>query len=281
MTSTGAALVAQGVRDGANNCRMYNRGRVLSSTVQVDGRVTALQLTTPPSSEPAKLIGGTDRGCLYSLTLSYNGSEPAAKKLLQESHYSPITAVSYPPDVYGSDAAGASSVFATCGEDGSVRVWDASEYSVSAKAVCQTQKTGAPTCLAFSGEVMFTGWQDGKIRAHEAEEGQPLWEIPECHRGGLSALRLSHNLKFLVSGGEEGDVRVWEIRTRDMFLHLKQHTTTITSLEIFSDDSHVLSASRDRNIYVWDLHSRTCTYSLKQRRENTRLLPLATPPAHP
>ena len=53
---------------------------------------------------------------------------------------------------------------------------------------------------------------------------------------------MSHNRKFVVSGGEEGEVRVWEIRTREMILHLKQHTMAITSLCVFEDDSQVISA---------------------------------------
>ena len=55
-------------------------------------------------------------------------------------------------------------------------------------------------------------------------------------------LQVSHNRKFVVSGGEEGEVRVWEIRTREMILHLKQHTMAITSLCVFEDDSQVISA---------------------------------------
>ena len=53
-------------------------------------------------------------------------------------------------------------MFATAAEDGSVRVWNVDDYTVLSKGECQTQLTGVPTCLAFSGEVMFTGWADGK-----------------------------------------------------------------------------------------------------------------------
>ena len=113
------------------------------------------------------------------------------------------------------------------------------DYRVTAKGTCQTQQTGIPSCIAFSGEVVFTGWQDGKIRAHEAETGGLLWVIDNCHGGGVTSLALSHNLKFLVSGGEEGEVRVWEIRTREMFVSLKQHTAAVTAIQICADDTQV------------------------------------------
>jgi len=262
----GTVSIFEGLRDGANHCRAYNRGRISSSTIQLSGRVNALQLLHPAATgtDPVRLLGGTDHGCIYSVEMAFDGGE-ARKSLLLESHPAPIRAVAYPPDPTGNDAANASSLFATCSDDGTVRVWDAVDYRVLAKAVCQPQKTGCPTSLAFSGEVMFTGWEDGKIRAHEAEHGNLLWEIAECHRGGVTALALSNNLKFLVSGGEEGEVRVWEIRTREMFLHLKHHKAAVTSLQLFADDTHVLSAGRDRSIYLWDLHAQARAQSYDQR----------------
>eukprot|EP00966_Prymnesium_polylepis_P184678 4280275-Prymnesium_polylepis.1 len=89
--------------------------------------------------------------------------------------------------------------------------------------------------------------------------------MDNCHRGGVSSLALSNNPKFLVSGGEEGEVRVWEIRTREMFLHLKQHTGTVTSLQLFSDDTQVCAPPSPRlplrrhtfHRHTLDRHTRT------------------------
>jgi WD40 repeat protein len=58
---------------------------------------------------------------------------------------------------------------------------------------------------------------------------------------------------------------VWEIRTREMVVHLKQHTSSVTSLKLYDNDSHVLSASRDRTIYLWDLRAEARDKALMQR----------------
>ena len=76
---------------------------------------------------------------------------------------------------------------------------------------------------------------------------------------------MSHNRKFVVSGGEEGEVRVWEIRTREMILHLKQHSMAVTSLCVFDDDSQIITASRDRSILRWDLRLGQRNAALTQR----------------
>ena len=88
----------------------------------------------------------------------------------------------------------------------------------------------------------------------------------------LYALGLLHGLRIVVhnvgrdtlvaqpgdgtevcSGGKEGDLRVWELRTREMVSHLKEHTMRVTSIALFDDDVHALTCSRDRSFLCWDL----------------------------
>lgn len=64
----------------------------------------------------------------------------------------------------------------------------------------------------------------------------------------------STNQRFIVSGGASGDVRVWDIRKRDLVSHLKEHTMGVTDLVLFEDDIHLLSCSRDRSFLCWDLY---------------------------
>ena len=71
------------------------------------------------------------------------------------------------------------------------------------------------------------GWSDGKIRAHESDTGSPLWLIDNAHRGGVTALVLSHNQRYIMTGGGEGDVRVWELRSRELVSHLKVRASAL------------------------------------------------------
>lgn len=259
----GLVTVLEGQRNGAQTCRTYSKGPADRCSVMLDGGVRALHARpTDEQSGQLRLLAGTDRGTLFGVSLSapdYRApSAPlAATKILQDAHYDKVVAVSYPSDN--------SEVFATASADGSVRVWDVNNYQVLAKGGCQTRVTGEPLCLAFTGEVLFSGWEDGRIRAHEADEGEELWSIDNCHRGGVTAIVVSHNRKFLVSGGAEGEVRVWEIRTREMVVNLKQHTSSVTALRLLADDSGVYSSSRDRTILQWDLRSETRSRYMVQR----------------
>jgi len=78
-----------------------------------------------------------------------------------------------------------------------------------------------------------------------------LWDISDVHKGGVTALQVSYNQRFMITGGENGDIRVWDIKSREMVSHLKEHTSAITSISIFEDDAHALTGSKDRNILCW------------------------------
>lgn len=60
-------------------------------------------------------------------------------------------------------------------------------------------------------------------------------------------------MKFFVSGGNEGEVRVWEMKSREMVSHLKEHTSRVTKVRLVGDEMHVVSSSKDRALLLWDL----------------------------
>lgn len=112
--------------------------------------------------------------------------------LLCENHTEPVLDSFFMP--------GISDKFSTCSEDGTVRLWDSNDYSVFAR--CTIQAPGAfPNCSAFTDEVLISGWNDGVIRAFRVENSSPLWMIDNAHKGGVTAICLSFNSKFFVTGG--------------------------------------------------------------------------------
>ena len=58
-----------------------------------------------------------------------------------------------------------------------------------------------------------------------------------------------------MSGGQLGEVRLWELRSRELISNLKEHQQRVTGLAILDDDTQAISASRDRSILRWDLRN--------------------------
>jgi WD40 repeat protein len=192
------------------------------------------------SLDGIQLIVATDKGYIFRMRVS-----DFSKMLLCENHTEPVLDVFYMP--------GVSDKFSTCSEDGTVRLWDSNDYSVISRCAIVSAVGIHPNVSLFTDEVMITGWNDGKVRAFKIEGSSPLWEINNAHKNGVTAICLSYNFKFVCSGGGDGEVRIWEVRSREMVSHLKEHTAKVTKLQIFPDDIHLLSSARDKAILCWDL----------------------------
>lgn len=219
---------------------------VRDGSISLQGGITSLSL----SGDGVEALAGTSLSYMYRARI-----DDLRYVLVSENHSAPVTFLAFPPD--------SSDRFASCSLDGTIRMWDLSDYKVLCKGHCRDG--GIPHCLAFALECLLTGWSDGFVRCFDAETGEMLWKMHDVHRGGVTALAVSHNHRFMVTGGEEGDVRVWDIKQRDMVAHLKEHDAAVTSINIFDDDAHCVTGSRDRNILSWDLRREKRIASLRQR----------------
>lgn len=190
------------------------------------------------SPDGVQLLVSTDRGFIYRVRVS-----DFSWMLLGENHILDVLHCSFMD--------GISDKFATCSEDTTIRLWDSNDYSVYAR--CAVLAGGHPTCCNFTEEVVISGWSDGRIRSFRVDTWESLWTIDNAHSNGVTTLCISHNFKFLATGGNSGDVRVWEIRSKELISHLKEHSSTVTKVEVFDDDIHLLSSARDKAILCWDL----------------------------
>lgn len=81
-----------------------------------------------------------------------------------------------------------------------------SDYIVTSR--CVSGGGVSPLCLNYNDEVVLSGWSDGKLRMFRNENGKQIWQIDNAHKGGAMTLTLSNNLKFMASGGNEGEVNL-------------------------------------------------------------------------
>ena len=57
----------------------------------------------------------------------------------------------------------------------------------------------------------IAAWNDGKIRAYTPESGKLKYVIHDAHNKGVTAVKTTSDCTRIVSGGGEGQVRVWSI----------------------------------------------------------------------
>ena len=62
-----------------------------------------------------------------------------------------------------------------------------------------------------NGTSIVSGWSDGRIRAFGPQSGKLLFTINDAHHGAVTAIAGTADSARILSGGEEGAVRVWRV----------------------------------------------------------------------
>ena len=189
------------------------------------------------------LYAGTETCNVYYL--KFSPTQGLLSELIQTCHATRINDVAFP--------VGYSEVFATCGVE-NIRVWQITEARELLRVVVPNVE-----CLSVAfvpdGASIISGWADGKIRAFAPQTGKLLYEINDAHPHGVTTLVGSSDGARVISGGKEGNVRVWRIgaESQTMVASMKEHKGCINSLALRANDSECVSASSDGSCIVWDL----------------------------
>lgn len=98
---------------------------------------------------------------------------------------------------------------------------------------------------------MISGWSDGKIRAFGPQSGKLLYTINEAHQKAVTAIACTSDSSRVISGGEEGLVRVWRIEKSSQPLEasMKDHRGAVNCIRIRQAGAwhaHTLKLTRAR-----------------------------------
>ena len=71
-------------------------------------------------------------------------------------------------------------------------------------------------------------------------------------RSSVTAVAVSLDGKWIVTGSNDKSVRVWDASTGDELKALKGHAHLVTSVAFSSDGNQIVSGSNDESVRVWD-----------------------------
>jgi WD40 repeat protein len=221
-------------------CRIAAGSLKMKLQAQVLGEVTSITLT----ADGKHFFCGTKLSNIY-----WVDSDTLTPELRSTCHHERINHIAFPT--------GYSEVFATS-SIADIRVWNAS----TRQELLRIQVPNLECyCLDFmpDGRSIVSGWSDGKIRAFLPQSGKLLYVINDAHKNGVTAMGVTSDCGRIVSGGMEGEVRVWNIgrQTQTMDASLKEHRGRVWCIKVKGDNSAAVSASSDGSCIVWDLTTKT------------------------
>ncbi|KAI4470193.1 wd-40 repeat protein [Holotrichia oblita] len=204
-------------------------------TANVKGGVTSLVFY-----DNDEIFVGTTNCELFSIDL-----KTFQTKLLITCHTSTIYDVAFPYQF--------SDVFATASKD-DIRIWSISTLQELLR-ICVPNFICSSVVFSHDGKSILSAWNDGVIRSFTPLTGRLIFAIMNAHNKGVSALATTHHGKTLISGGCEGQVRLWDITPyrQELMCTLKEHKGPVSAIHINLTDDEAASASTDGTCIIWDV----------------------------
>jgi len=86
-----------------------------------------------------------------------------------------------------------------------------------------------------------------------------MFTIDDAHIHGVTALACTSNCRQIVSGGMEGEVRVWKLSNhfQAMESSMKEHRNRVWSIQLRANNEQAVSCSSDGSCIIWDLKTFT------------------------
>jgi WD40 repeat protein len=199
-----------------------------------DGAVTSVSLR----GEGHEFFVGTKSSNIYRFNMATFESTVRAV-----AHSHAVNDVQFPE---------ASELFGTCAGD-QIRVWHTATNKELLRITIPNKVCNTFVFLK-SGDAIVSGWNDGALRCHTPETGRLAFEIPNGNGKGVTAMAVTNNNAQLLSGGGDGQVRLWKFGSSvELVQTLKEHTGAITSIMVNTTDEECVTSSVDGTCIVWDL----------------------------
>jgi len=203
---------------------------------KVDGGVSSLALANN------EFYAGTTLSQIYKIKMDDFKPDP-----ISTCHYSSVLDISF-PYAY-------SEVFATCSKN-DIRVWNSRTSKELLRVVVPNMTCNAVDFMR-DGKTIVSAWDDGKIRGYKPESGKLKFTIHDAHNNGVTAIATTSDSKKIISGGGEGQVRVWLVGLSGdayrMEVAMKEHKGTVTCINVKSNDTQCVTSSTDGTCIIWDL----------------------------
>lgn len=167
--------------------------------------------------------------------------------------------------------------FALAG-DGNLTIWSLDNFDLL--ATIHIAEENLRSIDINKDQTQFAlGCSDNMIRIFDIKDFDPLKsntyshvadpvKVISAHKNSVFTVKYHPNGRWLVSGGRDAFLKVWDIKKQFRVVHeIPAHNFTINHLVFHPEGKYLATASRDKTIKIWDQES----FELLMRIDNEQL----------
>uniref|UniRef100_A0A7S0N463 Guanine nucleotide-binding protein subunit beta-like protein n=1 Tax=Pyramimonas obovata TaxID=1411642 RepID=A0A7S0N463_9CHLO len=163
--------------------------------------------------------------------------------------------------------------------DKTIRFWDVGRSKPTGVSILQGHKAPVLGLVWSEDGIVASGDRAGAVRIWDATVGHSLWSVENAHEGHVTALAWlpsgagSNTTALLMSGGQDGQLRVWDHRQKRKTAEQPLHCSTggsgaIGQIEYVPQTRTVVTAGADKRINVVDIRMGfTCRCSYEDHHD--------------
>ncbi|MBI5295032.1 MAG: hypothetical protein HY869_06120 [Chloroflexi bacterium] len=205
------------------------------------------------------------------------------QNIAQENHETPVLSIAFSPDsnyIASSDESGTILIRETGTDREVTRINLDAPPSESEDGLpfVYTPKTNPVFSIAFSpdGKYIVSGSFDNTVRIWDIKTGAEIERmssgygiennysdgIPRYSRG-IYSVAYSTDSKFVVSGGQDGTIRVWEVKSGGEITRMKieepvytvnySYSNRVLAVNFSPDGKYIVSGSSDNTVRIWEI----------------------------
>jgi WD40 repeat protein len=152
-------------------------------------------------------------------------------------------------------------LLASAGDRGTFQVWDLPNHKpIPWKDPDPRAPDTVACCVAFSpaDDRLVVAWDDSIISVYD-RDGTGAFRATfdfEVNQGAPQTLRFSEDGRYLASGGEDGSIRVFDLKEKRLGAWgFEGHDRHVASLAFSPDGGTLASASFDGTVRLWDVQT--------------------------
>ena len=89
------------------------------------------------------------------------------------------------------------------------------------------------------------------VESANAASDLPIQVVPNL-ASTASSLSFSADSKLLLSGDQDGTVKLWDVSSGRLLRTFARHSREVQYVEFLEDNKRIISASKDKTIKIWD-----------------------------